>query len=283
MPNPLLSVCIITYNHESYIRQAIDSVLMQKTNFLWELIIADDFSKDNTRAILLEYQNKYPHLIKLILQESNVGAVKNWIDLITSPKSKYIAYFEGDDYWISDYKLQKQVDFLEKNAAYSACFHYTQELNEEGKLGFIHGKHGRKLNFSTKDTFTTTSLFHTSSFLFRTNTFKLPEWYGEIYGTDLTMFSVISSHGKFRCIPEIMSIYRQHSYSITKGSYATQQVHHANRIKLMHYLDEYHGYKYHKQAMKVIKFHKDGLKGIYRYTPYEKFKNKIKKIIRAIK
>ena len=107
MDIPLLSVCLITYNHVNFIKQAIDGVLMQKVDFAWELIIADDFSTDGTREILLEYKNKYPDFIKLILQEKNVGSAQNLIDLITVPISKYITYFDGDDYWIDPLKLQK--------------------------------------------------------------------------------------------------------------------------------------------------------------------------------
>jgi glycosyltransferase involved in cell wall biosynthesis len=116
MSEPIVSVCLITYNHAKYIAQAIESVLMQQTNFEWELVIADDFSTDGTREIIKEYKTKYPNRIKLILQEENVGANKNWIDLLSYPKSKYIAYFEGDDYWIDKNKLQLQVDFLECNS-----------------------------------------------------------------------------------------------------------------------------------------------------------------------
>lgn len=137
MSAPLLSVCLLTYNHVKYIREAIDGVLMQKTNFSWELIIADDFSTDGTREIVLEYKEKYPDLIKLILQEKNVGSAKNFIDLISAPTSKYIAYFEGDDYWTDPYKLQKQVDFLEEHQDYglvymkAICFH--QETGRTSK------------------------------------------------------------------------------------------------------------------------------------------------------
>jgi glycosyltransferase involved in cell wall biosynthesis len=133
MSTPLLSVCLITYNHVKYIREAIDGVLMQKVNFSWELIIADDFSTDGTREIVLNYKEKYPEFIKLILQEKNVGATQNWFDLLNAPASKYIAYFEGDDYWIDPLKLQKQVDFLEQNDEYGLIFTdvdiYYQELN----------------------------------------------------------------------------------------------------------------------------------------------------------
>lgn len=133
MRTPLLSVCLITYNHVKYIRDAIDGVLMQKVNFSWELIIADDFSTDGTREILLEYKDKYPDVIKLILQEKNVGAAQNWMDLITAPTSKYIAYFEGDDYWTDPYKLQKQVGFLEDNEEYGLV--YSKALIFDTKKG----------------------------------------------------------------------------------------------------------------------------------------------------
>ncbi len=113
MSKPLVSVCLITYNQAQYIKDAIEGVLAQKVTFPIELIIADDFSTDGTREIIIEYQKKYPELINLILQEKNVGPHQNWMDLIQSPVSEYIAYFEGDDYWIDDEKLQSQVDFLE--------------------------------------------------------------------------------------------------------------------------------------------------------------------------
>lgn len=130
MKTPLLSVCLITYNHENYIRQAIEGVLMQKVDFEWELIIAEDCSTDKTRAIVLEYKEKHPHFIKLILQEKNVGPAKNFLDLIETPKSKYIAYFEGDDYWIDPLKLQKQVDILEANKNIGLVYTNVQHFDQ---------------------------------------------------------------------------------------------------------------------------------------------------------
>jgi glycosyltransferase involved in cell wall biosynthesis len=120
---PLLSVCVITYNQKQYIREAIDSLLEQEVTFQWELIIADDCSTDGTREILLEYKKKYPSLVHLILQKANVGPEKNWLDLISYPKTKYLLYTEGDDYIIDPAKLQRQVDFLEAHDDFSICFH----------------------------------------------------------------------------------------------------------------------------------------------------------------
>lgn len=119
MRTPFLTVCIITYNHEKFIKQALDSVLNQITDFEWIILIADDFSTDNTRKIIAEYKEIYPDKIQLLLQEKNVGPAQNFTDLITKPNSNYIAYLEGDDYWIDKHKLQEQVDFLEKNSIFS--------------------------------------------------------------------------------------------------------------------------------------------------------------------
>ena len=96
--NPLLSVLIITYNHEKFIGKALDSALGQKTNFDYEIVIGEDCSTDKTRQILLEYKKKYPRKVKLVLQEKNVGPNENFIDTYMACTGKYIAMLEGDDY-----------------------------------------------------------------------------------------------------------------------------------------------------------------------------------------
>jgi len=113
-----LSVCMITYNHERYIAQAIESVLMQKTNFAFELVIGEDFSTDRTREICISYKRRYPEKINLILNEKNLGMIPNFVNTVHQCKGEYIALLEGDDYWTNPYKLQKQVDFLENNPDY---------------------------------------------------------------------------------------------------------------------------------------------------------------------
>lgn len=118
MNKPVVSVGIITYNQAPYIRQAVDGILMQKTDFGMELVIGEDFSTDNTRAICTEYSEKYPHLIKLLPSRANIGAMSNFIRTLEACTGRYIAFCEGDDYWTDSYKLQKQVDFLEKNEDY---------------------------------------------------------------------------------------------------------------------------------------------------------------------
>ena len=101
------------YNHEKYIAQAIESVLEQKTNFPYRLIIADDHSTDGTPGICAEYARKYPETILCILQDLNYGIIRNYECAFNTCTAKYIAILEGDDYWIDSLKLQKQLSILE--------------------------------------------------------------------------------------------------------------------------------------------------------------------------
>lgn len=117
---PMVSICMITYNHESYIKQAIDSVLMQKCNFAFELVIGEDCSTDNTFKICQELAKNNPQ-IKLLPSISNLGMMPNFIRTLEACEGKYIAICEGDDYWTDPLKLQKQVDFLGANEEYGLC------------------------------------------------------------------------------------------------------------------------------------------------------------------
>lgn len=116
--HPMVSVKMITYNHAPYIGRAIESVVTQEFDFPFELVIGEDCSSDGARDIVLEYQRKYPHIIRIITSQENVGAVKNSWRTEKACRGKYIAWCEGDDYWHHPQKLGKQVAFLEENEDY---------------------------------------------------------------------------------------------------------------------------------------------------------------------
>jgi glycosyltransferase involved in cell wall biosynthesis len=116
--NLLVSVCMITYNHEEFISQAIEGILMQNCNFQVELLIGEDYSTDYTRQICQEYASKYSN-INLLPSETNLGMIPNFRRTLSACNGKYIALCEGDDYWTDPYKLQKQVDFLESHPDYT--------------------------------------------------------------------------------------------------------------------------------------------------------------------
>ena len=128
----LVSVQMLTYKHEAYIRQAIESVLMQKTDFELDLIIADDCSPDKTPEIVNDVIRNNPkgYRIKYFRHEQNIGIQKNGLFALSKCKGKYIAICEGDDYWTDPYKLQKQVDLMEKNPSYNISFHLAKIINE---------------------------------------------------------------------------------------------------------------------------------------------------------
>lgn len=128
-----VSVYCVTYNHEKYIRDALEGFFMQKTDFDWKLVIHDDASTDGTQDIIREYTDMYPDKIVSILQTENQYSQGIDINKITSKylKGKYIASCEGDDYWIDPYKLQKQYDFLQQNSDFSGCYHNIVELNNK--------------------------------------------------------------------------------------------------------------------------------------------------------
>lgn len=130
---PLVSVVMLVYNHEKWLRQAIESILMQETYFSYELIIGEDCSTDNSRSIVKEYEKLYPSIIVPIFNEKNLGMTRNAENVWSRAQGKYVACCEGDDYWIDPHKLQKQVDFLENNSEYSAIFHSSKIVDEDNR------------------------------------------------------------------------------------------------------------------------------------------------------
>jgi glycosyltransferase involved in cell wall biosynthesis len=119
--HPKVSVAVATYNHEAFIAQAVESVLMQRTNFAYELIIGEDCSTDETRRIVMRYQQQHPDKIRLLLQPRNTRGLGNFEDVYEACRGDYVAELEGDDYWLDPQKLQLQVDMLDANPAAFIC------------------------------------------------------------------------------------------------------------------------------------------------------------------
>ncbi len=208
---------MITYNHEKFIAQAIEGVMMQKTNFDYKLIIGEDCSTDKTREICIEYQNKFPDKIQLILNEQNIGMLPNFIDVLQNAKGKYIAILEGDDYWTDPYKLQKQVDFLEANPEYVLCHHDAVFLYEENS----EVSKDRLVNFDfeydndTKDLLIENRV-STLTAMFRNNLIgDFPEWFFNAFTGDWPLWILLSQFGKLKYLPFTGAVYRVHENGIT--------------------------------------------------------------------
>lgn len=143
-----VSVAVITYNMQQYLPQLLDSILMQKTNFVYEVVVDDDHSPDNSREILLEYQKRFPDRIVLSLREQNVGGSRNMYGVLRQCRGKYIAILEGDDWWECEDKLQYQFDFMENHPEYIGM--YCNSWVETSLTETIH--HPRR-NIQTPMTF----------------------------------------------------------------------------------------------------------------------------------
>lgn len=129
---PIVSVTVLTYNHENYIEECLDSIVCQKTNFPFEVIVADDASTDRTPDIVRTYAKKYPNLIVPILREKNIGVSANNTDVLKHCRGKYIAACDGDDSWCNPRKLQIQFNFLEKNPDFNGIFSWANTIDNHG-------------------------------------------------------------------------------------------------------------------------------------------------------
>jgi glycosyltransferase involved in cell wall biosynthesis len=217
---PLVSVCLITYNHVNYISQAIEGVLMQDVDFSWELIIADDCSNDGTRLILEDYQKKFPNKIKLILQKKNVGAAENWLQLVTIPRSKYIVYFEGDDYWISSRKMQAQFNFLEENLEFSVCFTDYSILDDSNQVfssSNLKEKLKGRTTFGLKDIIKE-NFIPSPTLMYRKSFNIFPDGFSNLYPGDWPLHILNAQYGKIKFLPIISVVYRKHDLGFTSSS-----------------------------------------------------------------
>jgi glycosyltransferase involved in cell wall biosynthesis len=209
-----LSVMIIAYNHEAFIAKALDSVLAQKTDFDFDIVIGDDCSTDSTREILVCYKSKHPSKIKLLLPEKNLGMMKNFLATLGGCQGEYIALLEGDDYWTSPDKLQRQVDLLDSNKEYAGSFHDVEvcydEKQNENHLFYAKNKLN-KIIFDQLD-FAGGNFVQTCSVVYRSNCLKgWPETFMEMPMGDWPLFALIAQNGSFVFIDEVMSAYRVHS------------------------------------------------------------------------
>ncbi|MEH2352520.1 glycosyltransferase [Nostoc sp.] len=219
-----VSILMITYNHENYIAQAIESILMQQTNFEYEVVIGEDCSTDNTRQIIIDYQNKYPEIIRLLLPDKNLGMHKNFIQTLQACQGKYIAILEGDDYWTSSEKLQKQVDFLDKNLDFAICFHNVLVFWQDNSYSpaiFLHNQP----KTSTIENLLINNFISTPSVMYRAGLVqKFPDWFYEQSMGDWTFHILNAQHGKIGYIDEVMSAYRIHSKGVWSGKSREYQI-----------------------------------------------------------
>ena len=233
---PLVSVRVVTYNHEKWIAQCLESILMQRTNFSFEVIVGEDCSTDSTREIVQAYAGKYPDKIHVLLAESNLGLMLNSYRVQHACRGKYHAMLEGDDYWIDPLKLQKQADFMEAHPDVSLCFHNALILNEKHAATrlLFETPFQEILDFEAvyQVTLPTASLVARSDILA-----TLPDWRLKIWCGDLLFRLWCAHHGKFGYLDQMMSVYRRHAGGATSSR--EQQGHRAYFDDVFYTLQEF--------------------------------------------
>lgn len=221
MKSPKVSILCLTYNQSKYVRQALDSFLMQKTNFEFEILINDDASTDGTKEIIEEYQKKHPKIIKPVFHEKNLYSqgVRNMVARYLLPKAegRYLALCEGDDYWTDSQKLQLQVDFLDKSPDYALCFHPVKVFFEKKeKQDFIYPDDGDGLRF-TINYLLRHNYIQTNSVMYRRQ--KYEDMPTDITPSDWFLHLYHAQFGKIGFIDRVMSAYRIHPGGIWYNSY----------------------------------------------------------------
>lgn len=212
------SVCCITYNHEKYIAQALDGFFLQQTDFDFEIVIADDASRDGTRSIIESYMQRYPGRINYIRNEPNMGVMPNFTQALKACRGEYVAICEGDDYWTDPNKLQIQSDLLDSKPGISFCFHKAEVYNEtEKRVVRVTNENQQQTEFTTSDLIEKGWFIMTASIMFRNSAFNIPEWFSSLKYGDHPLQLLCSLNGNARFIDRTMSVYRVHNTGITNN------------------------------------------------------------------
>lgn len=261
MKKPIVSVVMITYAHENYIEQAINGVLMQVCDFEVELIITNDCSPDKTDAVIIDIIKTHPKAswIKYIRHEKNIGMMPNFIFTLKEAKGKYIAMCEGDDYLTDPLKLQKQVDFLEKNEEYVLSFTKSMELFQD-KGGLFETTYPQNIeNLNFQELLSHDWFIRTATIVFRKNQLDLTFLNKLKYSADFFLQLLLISKGKFHFLEEITSVYRRHSGGISNSKsivYLERRLQFMENLKI---LNKYLDYTFDKAIIKEIRKVKIGI------------------------
>ncbi|MGO9710982.1 MAG: glycosyltransferase family 2 protein [Polyangiaceae bacterium] len=217
---PKVSVCMITYNHESYISAALESVLEQDVDFDYEIVVSDDASTDATPAIVRDYAARYPGVIRPLLRTVNVGGAANFTETIRAARGEYIAVLDGDDYWTAPHKLRMQVAFLDAHRDYSHCFHNVEVVYPGGERCLFRSPTLAE-EWSLADVLAHCGcVAPPGSYVFRRGAFgsDFPEWWLHISHTlnygDWPLVAANAEYGRGRYFRDVLGVYRSHGKGI---------------------------------------------------------------------
>ncbi len=214
MNEVMLSIYVTTFNHEKYIAQALDSILMQKTKYKYEVLVGEDCSTDNTREILKEYERKYPNVFQMFYRKTNMykEKISNAGDLKLRCKGKYVVCLEGDDFWTDENKIEKQITFLEEHPEYIAIAHKCIVVDENSKPKDSHYPECKDKEYSLKHFMSEIMPGQLTTFMhkncFHNEFFDSEIFFQGLIPGDRLMYYMLTTYGKVHCMDEVMSAYR---------------------------------------------------------------------------
>lgn len=214
---PLVDVNLITYNHEKFVARAIDSVLEQKTDFDYRIIIGDDCSTDQTQSIIIDYARQHPERIEPMLVLKHRGIINKdrvGIEVLKLSTAKYVALLDGDDYWTDPNKLQTQVDFLETHPECSVCFHNAEMFYDDGSKPPVNLRPPDQKEISTVEDVLAGMVPLPCTALFHNRLLVLPEYFYKVTNADWMMFALLAERGCVGYINKVMAAYRMHPEGI---------------------------------------------------------------------
>lgn len=252
-----VSVCMITYNHAKYIEQAINSILSQQTNFDFELVIGNDCSTDQSDEIILNIIKNNPlgYKIKYFNHSKNIGMMPNAMHTTNRCIGKYRAICEGDDYWIDDFKLQKQVDFLEQNPEYVFTFHDCELLYDATQTKVLKIGNKKIDVIVNLESVIAQNNIATASILYRKilDYNNLPEWFYTTLKNDYAHLCLLAEKGLGKYLPDVMSVYRIHENGVWSGKNARYQIQ-CNILFLENLYHYFHDYNIRKAIKNKQKY-----------------------------
>jgi glycosyltransferase involved in cell wall biosynthesis len=216
MTEPLLSICLITYNQQDFVEDALRGVKMQQCSHPFELLVADDCSTDHTLERIKDLlQNSGIQQVRILERKQNLGMQKNWLDAIASARGKYVAILEGDDYWTDVHKLQTQIDWLESHPEFAGCFHNTEERHQnsaKSSVLYCDYKEDVEVDFSM---LCRKNMMPSCSLVFKLLTEQpFPNWLYQMPMVDWPLSILNSRKGKYKYIPKVMGVHRLHDTSV---------------------------------------------------------------------
>ncbi len=254
---PKVSVPIITYNQVNYIGEAIESVLAQKTSFQFEILVGDDFSTDGTREVILQYAEKYPDIIIPVLHPRNMGknGLLNTLETYKLARGKYIASMDGDDYWTSPDKIQKQADFLDRHEDFTICYHNALITYHDGSPSELVNPETQPAVSQLEDLIGEDEVWFmaTSSVMFRNHVItQYPGWFYESSSGDIPRYILLAMHGRIGYLPETMSVYRKNRNGSSFADNYRDAGFLTNRIGMYSGINRELGYRFDKILKKNI-------------------------------